>query len=564
MSRAQPDRRQTPVTEAELDEKFGPAETPTPTNKPTWRPDGVGGRIIEDEAEGIIERAKQAMDRPGGVTVLPPAPETLASALARFQAKLPRIVKDETARVTGKDREGNPVRYTYGYADLATVSEAVLPLLGSVGLAFTALPTMTPEGFGLRYSLRHGASGEILDGFWPIKLGAPQETGSAITYARRYSLMAAVGVFPADEDDDGAAASQRESFEDARPAQAPQAQRDPKTEAVFDHAARLKTARLIDLPKLWDEAIQLAPQNAPGPVVYDAFGRRLAEIIDSTESLERYEKLTRVLNGIGKDALPWSHEGVTPVQRYEALGVRLRQQSTEPPDPAEEIEARIAGAKTIVDLAKAGDALAEAIQAGLIERPKATELRVFEAERRVALQRTGDAVAPPQPDPWQAMGPHPGSGSSDDNATALDEPPWVTEEGPAEEWPPVPSAEPSAAYLALREEVREHADEKGWPADVIGRFDGAFERGEVSGDEHAALHDLMRTRPLQAGNLLNFWQWQAETAVSHAELDRVTLQVNGERQLDKPQVDEKGARFVYAAVAERRKELGPQTGGTGG
>ena len=38
--------------------------------------------------------------------------------------------------------------------------------------------------------------------------GDPQQVGSAITYARRYSLYAVLGIFP-DKDDDGAYAKQR-------------------------------------------------------------------------------------------------------------------------------------------------------------------------------------------------------------------------------------------------------------------------------------------------------------------------------------------------------------------
>jgi ERF superfamily len=56
----------------------------------------------------------------------------------------------------------------------------------------------------LAYSLVH-ASGEREDGIYPLTGGAPQEQGSAITYARRYCLCAVTGV-AADADDDGQAA----------------------------------------------------------------------------------------------------------------------------------------------------------------------------------------------------------------------------------------------------------------------------------------------------------------------------------------------------------------------
>jgi hypothetical protein len=62
----------------------------------------------------------------------------------------------------------------------------------------------------------------------PLRLTAPndpQKVGSAVTYARRYSLMATLGIAAADEDDDGAAART------PTPPAARRADRSPRTEA---------------------------------------------------------------------------------------------------------------------------------------------------------------------------------------------------------------------------------------------------------------------------------------------------------------------------------------------
>ena len=128
---------------------------------------------------------------------------SLAEALAELQTKLPRIGKDKTADV--KTKSG--AAFSYGYADLAGVSHAILPLLGDVGLSFTSRPTLTEEGrFVLAYSLLH-VSGEREDGTYPLPgSGTPQDIGSAITYARRYCLCAVTGAAPEDEDDDAQAA----------------------------------------------------------------------------------------------------------------------------------------------------------------------------------------------------------------------------------------------------------------------------------------------------------------------------------------------------------------------
>lgn len=127
----------------------------------------------------------------------------LASALAAFQAVIPRIGKDNLAVV--KSDKGN---YKYAYADLSDISAKVLPLLAKNGLSFSAKPTLNAEGkFVLEYTLRH-TSGEKDVGQYPLSItGTPQQVGSLITYARRYALCAVTGVTP-DEDDDGEAASQ--------------------------------------------------------------------------------------------------------------------------------------------------------------------------------------------------------------------------------------------------------------------------------------------------------------------------------------------------------------------
>lgn len=127
---------------------------------------------------------------------------SLAAALAVVQSQLPRIGKHETGTVSGETKDGRKYSYEYSYADLASVSAAIFPLLGANGLAFTAFPTRTPDGLVLRYALLH-ASGERMTGEYPINGTTAQQLGGAITYARRYCLCAVTGIAP-DEDDDKA------------------------------------------------------------------------------------------------------------------------------------------------------------------------------------------------------------------------------------------------------------------------------------------------------------------------------------------------------------------------
>lgn len=125
----------------------------------------------------------------------------LAKALAAAQAEFRPIVKDKVVKSSS---------YSYRYADLATVRDAVTPALSKHGLAVSQ--TFKPNGGGVQYvetMLMH-TSGECLTSSYQIPaVGRQQEIGSAITYARRYSLCAILGVV-AEDDDDGNAADQKQ------------------------------------------------------------------------------------------------------------------------------------------------------------------------------------------------------------------------------------------------------------------------------------------------------------------------------------------------------------------
>lgn len=124
------------------------------------------------------------------------------AALSGFQAEIPTVGKDQTAKVPTKAGGS----YSYSYADLTSITERALPLLAKHGLSFSARPGMHEQhGFVLKYELRH-AEGHCTTDFYPLPDPArcsPQEIGSALTYARRYALCAATGIAPGGEDDDG-------------------------------------------------------------------------------------------------------------------------------------------------------------------------------------------------------------------------------------------------------------------------------------------------------------------------------------------------------------------------
>ena len=95
------------------------------------------------------------------------------------------------------------------YADLSNCIEAVIGALNDNGIGLMQRTYDCPTGVMVETIFVH-ESGEVMEcGLLhvPAAKQDPQGYGSALTYARRYSLLAATGLAP--EDDDGNAGSRR-------------------------------------------------------------------------------------------------------------------------------------------------------------------------------------------------------------------------------------------------------------------------------------------------------------------------------------------------------------------
>lgn len=124
--------------------------------------------------------------------------------------EVPNFVTDETAQAGKK---------TYKYLNLATILKTIKPVFEKHGLAFIQRVTFDNTGearqvIGTVETIIFDDKEQMVACSYPFFVtGDPQQVGSAITYARRYSLYAVLGVFP-DKDDDGAYAKQRYDTDD--------------------------------------------------------------------------------------------------------------------------------------------------------------------------------------------------------------------------------------------------------------------------------------------------------------------------------------------------------------
>jgi ERF superfamily len=127
---------------------------------------------------------------------------TIAAALAKAQAQLVNPEKSLVATIRSEGQRG--AEQTFRYAPLSTGLDIVRKTLSQHEIA-TVQTTLIDEIAGIvRLStvLAH-ASGEWIASEWPVcpiaETERPQRMGAALTYARRYSLFALVGI--AGEDD---------------------------------------------------------------------------------------------------------------------------------------------------------------------------------------------------------------------------------------------------------------------------------------------------------------------------------------------------------------------------
>ncbi len=142
--------------------------------------------------------------------------QAIAAALVKAQKEFGPALKTSN----------NP-HFRSKYADLAACVEAVVDALNNNGIYLMQLNEERENGICVQTVFIHESGEQISSGalFVPASKYDPQGFGSALTYARRYSLMAACGIAPEDDDANAAqasvAAAKPQAAKPAAPAPAP-------------------------------------------------------------------------------------------------------------------------------------------------------------------------------------------------------------------------------------------------------------------------------------------------------------------------------------------------------
>lgn len=218
--------------------------------------------------------------------------KNLAKALAKFQADIKDPARD-------KD---NPY-FKSKYVALDGLLDAVRPVLAANGLSFIQSPVSNGQDMGVATLLMHD-SGEWIESD-PFMLHAvkndPQAGGSAITYARRYSLSAVLGVAWDDDDDANMATKGHQSRSNAQNAPAKgdctKAGRQAEKNASSSSQTQKKPTSVDDYYQLvidWaraNEAVMFI-----GPLLKEKFNKGHFKELSLAEAKAFYENIGKLVD----------------------------------------------------------------------------------------------------------------------------------------------------------------------------------------------------------------------------------------------------------------------------
>jgi hypothetical protein len=126
-------------------------------------------------------------------------------ALASFQEQVPEISKSRKAKIATR----NGGEYEYTYAPLEEITRTIRPALKENGLSYSWDVAAGDGSLIVACVLRH-IDGHQERATFPVpvdtsaKMSDAQKNGAALTYGRRQSLIAVLGLTTADADPDGA------------------------------------------------------------------------------------------------------------------------------------------------------------------------------------------------------------------------------------------------------------------------------------------------------------------------------------------------------------------------
>jgi hypothetical protein len=177
----------------DLDVRAGVTLPPLDLKEPPRNVPAVRGEVMD--APKVVSPAA-----PDGAIKWSESRDQIVPAFVIAQGAFPPIQKNRVVKVRTKGGQ----EYEFAYATLDAILKAIRPAMAGNGLAVL----QAVDGQTVTTLVVH-RSGQWFASTIPMKgnnFGGPQEHASALTYAKRYCLMALLGIAAEGEDDDGNAA----------------------------------------------------------------------------------------------------------------------------------------------------------------------------------------------------------------------------------------------------------------------------------------------------------------------------------------------------------------------
>lgn len=184
-------------------------------------------------------------------------------ALAAFQNECPPVQKASTAKIASRTGAG----YSFTYADFETIVATVRPHLVAHGFSFTFDSQTDGKMLTCVCSLRHEAGHRESSSFTlPTESSSgaseQQKVGGALTYAKRQTLIAALGLSLTDPVPEENRVTQKVTAEQAATLQALLLEVGVTTVMFCE---RFKIATVAELPAvLYNEAVALMEKRRKG------------------------------------------------------------------------------------------------------------------------------------------------------------------------------------------------------------------------------------------------------------------------------------------------------------
>ena len=157
--------------------------------------EGENGPAIAEALKGLYDLYERDQDRR--------AKTSFNRAFAEFQADCPQIFKDSTAKIATK----SGASFSYKYAELDQIDDAIKPLMKRLRLS--KYWTTDQQGGNIRVTcvLCHEDGYSIQSTFEcptdsKADMSGAQRNGAAVTYAKRQSLVAVLGLTTTETDTD--------------------------------------------------------------------------------------------------------------------------------------------------------------------------------------------------------------------------------------------------------------------------------------------------------------------------------------------------------------------------